>query len=99
MGTAIISFGQAGGSATNAKLALRGRAPDVTEPLTTSGTSAATTATASSHCLAAIYPSVAGYAVAGASPTASSTTGWYCPADMFTEIAVNYGDKIAFIEA
>lgn len=76
-------------------------APIVAEALTTSGTSAATTATAGTasangtlvaRCSAT---DAAHYVVAGAAPTASATNGYWVPSGGVIDISVAPGDKIA----
>jgi hypothetical protein len=98
MATAYVSFGAAAlkDGATGAPVVLRN--PATTETVTTSGTSAATTNTAPQDGIAAIYCATAVYAVAGASPTAAPTTGWYIPGAVLFHMAVKAGDKIALID-
>jgi len=97
MATADVSFGLAGLVVNGSAVGIRSGNPTSTEQVTTSGTSAATTNAAAVDGVATIYSDAAHYAVVGKNPTASATTGWVCPADIPTDIAVAKGEKVALI--
>ena len=75
-------------------------APIVAESLTTSTTSASTTATGSTtvkarqvaRCMAV---DSAHYVTTGSAPTASATAGYYVPSGSFIDIAIAPGHKVA----
>lgn len=98
MATAYVSFGGAGEVMAGGVLPVRRGNPSSTETVTTSGTSAATTNAAAYSGVATIDCASALYAVVGPNPTAAPTTGWYIPAGITTDIAVNTGDKVALID-
>lgn len=100
MATAIVSFGKAGdGFRMPGQAQLFTGNPFSTEAVTTSGTSAATTAAAPTEGVARITMGAAGYIVIGASPTATATTGWYAAEAETIELCVVTGDKVAIIDA
>lgn len=98
MAAVYVSFGIAGHRATSGGgVPVRHGNPTSTEIVTTSGTSAATTNSASVDGIASIYSDADHYAVVGASPTAAAGTGWFVQANQSFEIGVNSGDKVALI--
>jgi hypothetical protein len=98
MATAYVSFGAFAIKDAKTGAPIVNGNPTSTETVTTSGTSAATTGAAVNDGVAAIYCASAVYAVSGAAPTASATTGWYLEAGVTFHMAVAAGDKIALID-
>ena len=97
MGTVNIVFSSVGGN-SGAMPAYNG-IPVASENVTSSGTSAQSTNSASSRGLAVrVTPTVDIYVKIGANPTAAAGD-WYVPAYMAMDFMVEPGDKVAVIDA
>ena len=96
MATAYISFGKMATTANDQGGPVVSGAPDLTETVTTSGTSAQSSA-APSTGVAVVFSSAAHYVTVGDNPTATTANGWYVPAAQLFDIKVKAGEKLAFI--
>ena len=98
MGTVNIVFSSVGGN-SGAMPAYNGH-PISAENVTSSGTSAQSTGSASGRGLAVrITPTVDIYAKIGTNPTAAVGDEWLIPAYMAMDFLVEPGDKVAVIDA
>lgn len=96
MATAYVSFGKmATNDGDQQGPVIRG-APSLTETVTTSATSAQSSA-APSTGIVIIYSDTAHYVTVGDNPTATASNGWYVPANQLFDIKVKAGEKLAFI--
>ena len=94
-----VTFAYAGSMNLQADQPAYQVAGSTSEALTSSGTSAATTATALEGQFARVAPVDGGvYVTAGAAPTAVTAQGFYVASGSVLDLAVRAGDKIAVVD-